>query len=77
MIASSSGNSFVHKTEGQLILNGSYDIGFTMELALKNLGIVGQFSKEFVVPLELANKVKQFFLKKEKKPLEAKHNQLK
>ena len=32
-IAASSGNSFVHETEGQLILNGSYDIGFTMELA--------------------------------------------
>ena len=39
-IASSSGNSFVHETEGQLILNGSYDIGFTIELALKDLGFV-------------------------------------
>ena len=44
---------------------GSYDIGFKMELALKNLGFVSQFSKEFGVLLELANKVKQF-LKKEK-----------
>ena len=34
-IAASSGNSFVHETEGQLILNGSYDIGFTIDLALK------------------------------------------
>ena len=64
-IAASSGNSFVRETEGQLILNGSYDIGFTMELALKDLGFVSQFSKEFGVPLELADKVKQI-LKKEK-----------
>ena len=37
-IAASSGTSFVHETEGQLILNGSYDIGFTMDLAVKDLG---------------------------------------
>jgi len=37
-IAASSGSSFVHETEGQLILNGSYDIAFTMDLALKDLG---------------------------------------
>ncbi len=37
-IAASSGNSFVHETEGQLILNGSYDIGFRLDLALKDLG---------------------------------------
>ena len=50
-IASSSGNSFVHETEGQLILNGSYDISFTMELALKNLGFVSQFSKDLACHL--------------------------
>ncbi len=37
-IVASSGNSFVHETESQLVLNGSYDIGFTMDLALKDLG---------------------------------------
>ncbi len=36
-ITASSGTSFVHETEGQLILNGSYDIAFTMDLALKDL----------------------------------------
>ena len=66
----------MHETEGQLILNGSYDIGFTMELALKDLGFVGQFSIEFGVPLELADKVKRIF-EKGKKPMEAKHNRLK
>ena len=34
-IRASSGNSFVHETESQVILNGSYDIGFTMDLALE------------------------------------------
>jgi len=53
-IAASSGNSFVHETEGQLILNGSYDIGFTIDLALKDLGFAKQFAAELGVPLELA-----------------------
>ena len=30
----SSGNSFVHETESKVILNGSYDVGFTMDLAM-------------------------------------------
>ena len=33
-IAVSSGNSFVHETESQVILNGSYNINFTMDLVL-------------------------------------------
>jgi 3-hydroxyisobutyrate dehydrogenase len=53
-ITASSGTSFVHETEGQLILNGSYDIAFTMDLALKDLGFAMTFGKEFGVPLELA-----------------------
>ncbi|MEL7344038.1 MAG: NAD(P)-dependent oxidoreductase [Pseudomonadota bacterium] len=60
-IAASSGNSFVHETEGQLILNGSYDIAFTMDLALKDLGFTMDFSEEFGVPLALASKVKEIF----------------
>ncbi len=53
-IAASSGNSFVHETEGQLILNGSYDIAFTMDLALKDLGFAMKFGQDFSVPLDLA-----------------------
>ena len=60
-IAASSGNSFVHETEGQLILNGSYDVGFTMDLALKDLGFASEFSKELNVPLNLGETVKQIF----------------
>ena len=53
-IKASSGTSFVHETEGQLILNGSYDIAFTMDLALKDLGFAMKFGREFGVPLDLA-----------------------
>jgi len=53
-ITASSGTSFVHETEGQLILNGSYDIGFSMDLALKDLGFAAQLGAETGVPLDLA-----------------------
>ncbi|RID90645.1 NAD(P)-dependent oxidoreductase [Gemmobacter lutimaris] len=62
-IRASSGNSFVHETEGQLILNGSYDIAFTMDLALKDLGFAMGFGREFGVPLDLASVTNQTFLK--------------
>ncbi|MCC0079989.1 MAG: NAD(P)-dependent oxidoreductase [Rhodobacter sp.] len=62
-IAASSGTSFVHETEGQLILNGSYDIAFTMDLALKDLGFAMRFGREFGVPLDLASMTEQTFLK--------------
>ena len=62
-ITASSGTSFVHETEGQLILNGSYDIAFTMDLALKDLGFAMNFGKEFGVPLDLASLTNQTFIK--------------
>jgi len=62
-IAASSGTSFVHETEGQLILNGSYDIAFTMDLALKDLGFAMNFGKEFGTPLDLASLTNQTFMK--------------
>ena len=62
-ISASSGSSFVHETEGQLILNGSYDIAFTMDLALKDLGFAMNFGKEFGVPLDLASLTNQTFMK--------------
>ena len=58
-IRASSGNSFVHETETQLILNGSYDIGFTMDLACKDLGFATGMGRELGVPLELAAQVEQ------------------
>jgi 3-hydroxyisobutyrate dehydrogenase len=61
VIRASSGNSFVHETESQVILNGSYDIGFTMDLALKDLGFALGMGREFGVPLELAGLVEATF----------------
>ena len=62
-IRASSGNSFVHETESQLILNGSYDIGFTMDLACKDLGFAMDFGREFGVPLDLAGMTAQTFIR--------------
>ncbi len=60
-IKASSGNSFVHETESQVILNGSYNIGFTTDLASKDLGLAHQLGRELGVPLELAGLVEQIF----------------
>ena len=62
-IRASSGNSFVHETESQVILNGSYDIGFTMDLACKDLGFAMGFGREFGVPLDLAGQTAQTFIR--------------
>jgi 3-hydroxyisobutyrate dehydrogenase len=61
LIKASSGNSFVHETESQVILNGSYNINFTMDLACKDLYLAHQLGREFGVPLELAGLVEQIF----------------
>ncbi len=61
-IAASSGNSFVHETEGALILNGSYDIAFSIDLALKDLGFALEFGREFGVPLDLASMTNQTYV---------------
>ena len=50
----SSGNSFVHETESQVILNGSRDISFTMDLVLKDVGLFASVAGRAGVPLELA-----------------------
>lgn len=60
-IVASSGNSFVHETESQLVLNGSYDIGFTMDLALKDLGFATAMGEQFGAPLEIAAHVQEIF----------------
>jgi 3-hydroxyisobutyrate dehydrogenase len=62
-ILNSSGNSFVHETESQVILNGSYNIGFTMDLAVKDLGFAMGFGREFGVPLDLAAQTMQTFVR--------------
>ncbi|NBX07976.1 MAG: NAD(P)-dependent oxidoreductase, partial [Proteobacteria bacterium] len=53
-IAISSGTSFVHETEGQVILNGSRDINFTMDLVLKDISLFQDVSVRAGLALELA-----------------------
>jgi len=53
-IAISSGNSFVHETEGQVILNGSRDINFTMDLVKKDIGLFQSIAERYDVPLEIS-----------------------
>lgn len=50
----SSGNSFVHETESQVILNGSYDIGFTMDLVQKDMGLFLELAERAGVDLDVA-----------------------
>lgn len=60
-IRASSGNSFVHETESQLILSGSYNVKFTMDLACKDLGLVNSIAEKLGVPLELGSHTQQIF----------------
>ena len=50
----SSGTSFVHETESQLILNGSRDVNFTIDLVLKDIGLFQKIADQFNVPLEIS-----------------------
>ena len=66
-IAVSSGNSFVHETESQVILNGSYNINFTMDLVLKDTGLFDDLAKKLNTPLEISPKVVEIFKDGQKK----------
>jgi 3-hydroxyisobutyrate dehydrogenase len=57
----SSGNSFVHETESQVILNGSRDISFTMDLVCKDIGLFHDVAKRGGLELELAPVMEQIF----------------
>ena len=57
----SSGNSFVHETESQVILNGSYNIGFTLDLVLKDIGLFEAVAARAGVPLEVSPLVTSLF----------------
>jgi len=66
-IAISSGNSFVHETESQVILNGSYNINFTMDLVLKDTGLFDNLAKKLNASLEISPQIVQIFKDGEKK----------
>jgi len=57
----SSGNSFVHETESQVILNGSRDISFTMDLVAKDIGLFQEVASRAGVPLELNPRLIEIF----------------
>ena len=66
-IAASSGNSFVHETESQVILNGSYNINFTMDLIKKDMKLFNDLSKKLKTPLEISPFVLNIFNKAQRK----------
>jgi len=66
-IAVSSGNSFVHETESQVILNGSYNINFTMDLVLKDTGLFDNLAKKLNAPLEISPLIVKIFEDGQKK----------
>ena len=66
-IAVSSGNSFVHETESQVILDGSYNINFTMDLVLKDTKLFNDLAKKLNAPLEISPLVVDIFRDGQKK----------
>ncbi len=66
-IAVSSGNSFVHETESQVILNGSYNINFTMDLVLKDTVLFDNLAKKLNATLEISPKIVEIFKDGQKK----------
>ena len=50
----SSGTSFVHETESQVILNGSRDINFTMDLVSKDIGLFQAVADRAGIELEIS-----------------------
>ena len=66
-IKASSGNSFVHETESQVILNGSRDISFTMDLVSKDIGIFHELAKRQGLDLEMAPLIVDIFKDGEKR----------
>jgi len=57
----SSGNSFVHETESQVILNGSRDINFTMDLVLKDVSLFQALADRSGIPLEISPMLLEVF----------------
>ena len=57
----SSGSSFVHETESQVILNGSRDINFTMDLVVKDMSLFQAVAERAAVPLEVSPLLLEIF----------------
>jgi len=57
----SSGNSFVHETESKVILNGSYNVGFTMDLVCKDLGLFDKLVDKYNIPAKISKLMNKIF----------------
>jgi len=53
----SSGNSFCHETESQVVLNGSREINFTLDLVAKDIGLFQEIADRNNVPLDISPKL--------------------
>jgi 3-hydroxyisobutyrate dehydrogenase len=62
-IKASSGNSYTIEKEMPLVYNGSYDVGWTMALAIKDLGLTMQLARKHSVPLEIGALIEQIFVR--------------
>jgi 3-hydroxyisobutyrate dehydrogenase len=63
VLRASSGDSFILGTESTTILSGSYDVGFSFDLCLKDLGLALALGRELDVPLDVAGTVEQLFIR--------------
>jgi 3-hydroxyisobutyrate dehydrogenase len=61
-ITASSGNSREFEDWAPVILNGTFNTGFTTNLGLKDLGFVTDLGRNLNVPLKLAGLVEQMFI---------------
>ncbi len=57
----SSGTSFAHETESQVILNGSRNVNFTMDLVKKDIGLFQKIADTHGIPLEISPLIVSIF----------------
>ena len=60
-IQASSGNSFVHETESQVILSGSYNVNFTMDLVCKDVGLFQNLVEKLGIKADLSPLITEIF----------------
>ncbi len=63
ILRASSGDSFILETESTTILGGSYDVGFSFDLCLKDLGVAMMLGRDLDVPLDIAGTAEQLFIR--------------
>jgi len=63
----SSGNSFVNETETKVILSGSYNVGFTMDLVNKDIDLFNKLADQHNLQIDLGKLLQKKFTKGLKK----------